>query len=374
MTQTSRPQSGKYSDGYHDAGGYTSEQWARIFSVLFTLNEETEGVVKHLSDMAVTNPSGSVIRVASGAALVRGRLFTNEDQDDPADDSDVDFTVDPPATGSRIDRVVLVQNSTDYDYDGTPDYGAAVLQIPDDTSDYEYGTSFVVASGIPPHACRLALLLGDESSGGAMRALTQDASLIAGDIWMLELARYTIDSAGAITLTDVRDYAPKFTTENLANNAVTPAKIPNRTREVFIPVDSMSAGTIGDVRGIQLPKDVHTWAHSHGAIPLDFAANAELIPVICNPSATSGTGLHAILDCSCALAGNGEVYSTYTAVAFYNAPETPLDTIIFLDAMALTDAAAGDTLGIDFVRLGDLDDSDATFYLRGFILRYTADS
>ena len=164
MTQTSRPQSGKYSDGYHDAGGYTSEQWARIFSILFTLNEETEGVVKHLSDLAVTNPSGSVIRVASGAALVRGRLFTNEDQDDPADDSDVDFTVDPPATGSRTDRVVLVQNSTDYDYDGTPDYGAAVLQIPDDTTDYEYGTSFVVASGIPPRTCRLALLQGGQQS------------------------------------------------------------------------------------------------------------------------------------------------------------------------------------------------------------------
>ena len=374
MTQTSRPQSGKYTDGYHDAGGYTSEQWARIFSILLTLNEQTGGVVKHLSDMAVTNPSGTVIRVASGAALVRGRLFINEDQDNPAASSNVDFTVDPPATGSRIDRVVLVQNNTDYDYDGTPDYGEAVLQIPDDTSDYEYGTSFVVASGIPPHTCRLALLLGDESSGGAMRALTQDASLIAGDIWMLELARYTINSAGAITLTDMRDYAPKFTTENLANNAVTPAKIPNRTREVFIPVDPVSAGAIGDMVGIQLPKDVRTWTNSHGAIPLDFAANAKLIPVICNPNATSGAGVHAIFDCTYTFAGEGEAYNTHIAVTAYNAPETPLDTIIFLDAIALTDAAAGDTLGITFARLGDMDDSDSTFYLRGFILRYTADS
>jgi len=374
MTQTSRPQSGKYSDGYHDAGGYTSEQWARIFSILLTLNEQTEGVVKHLSDLAVTNPLDTVIRVASGAALVRGRPFTNEDQDDPADDSDVDFTVDPPATGSRIDRVVLVQNSTDYDYDGTPDYGAAVLQIPDDTSDYEYGTSFVVASGIPPHACRLALLLGDESSGGAMRALTQDASLIAGDIWMLELARYTIDSAGAITLTDMRDYAPKFTTENLADNAVTSDKIANRTREIFIPVGPGNEVS-SNARGATLPKDIGTWTYSFSAIPLDFVADAYFIPVICNPSATSGTGAYARFVCNCMLADNGEIYQTHQDGKTYsNVPETPIDTVVFLDAIALPNAVAGDTLGITFARMGDWDTSDSTFYLRGFILRYTADS
>jgi len=424
MTQTSRPQGGKYTDGYHDAGGYTSEQWARIFSILLTLNEQTEGVVKHLSDLAVTNPSGTVIRVASGAALVRGRLFINEDQSNPANSSNVDFTVDPPATGSRTDRVVLVQNNTDYDYDGTPDYGAAVLQIPDDTSDYEYGTSFVAASGIPPHTCRLALLLGNESSGGAMRALTQDASLIAGDIWMLELARYTINSAGAITLTDMRDYAPKFTTENLASNAVTsgkiannavtsdkiagsavtsdkiannavtsdkiagsavtsdkiadnavtPAKIANRTRSVFIPVDSGDAGFIGDQRGIHLPKDVETQVYGHGIIPRDFAMNAELVPVICNPSATSGAGLSTILECLCVLAGDSEEYDTHTKSTIYYPQETPLDTITFLAALPLPNAAAGDTLGIVFKRRGNIDSSDATFYLRGFILRYAADS
>ncbi len=364
MTQTSRPQSGKYTDGYHDAGGYTSEQWARIFSILLTLNEETEGVVKHLSDLAVTNPSGSVIRVASGAALVRGRLFTNEDQDDPADDSDVDFTVDPPATGSRTDRVVLVQNNTDYDYDGTPDYGAAVLQIPDDMSDYEYGTSFFVASGIPPHTCRLALLLGDESSGGAMRALTQDASLIAGDIWMLELARYTINGAGTITLTDMRDYAPKFTTENLAN----------RTREAFISAMPRDAGTTITNKGIPLPESASTWAFGCGAIPLDFAADAHLIPVVCTPNATSGAGLYATFDCVCILAGDGEVVNAHQEVASYDVPETPLDTTVFLDPLALPDATAGDILGIAFGRQSGTGTSNATFYLRGFILRYTADS
>lgn len=373
MTQTSRPQSGKYSDGYHDAGGYTSEQWARIFSILFTLNEETEGVVKHLSDLAVTNPLDTVIRVASGAALVRGRLFVNEDQGDPAEDSNVDFTVDPPATGSRIDRVVLVQNSTDYDYDGTPDYGAAVLQIPDDTSDYEYGTSFVVASGIPPHACRLALLLGDESSGGAMRALTQDASLIAGDIWMLELARYTIDSAGAITLTDMRDYAPKFTTENLEDDAVTPAKIPNRTREIFLPAH----GTPTDNRGLEAPYTADTDVDLYGIIPQDFVADAEIVPVICNPGSSTPGGGQALFNCWVYTAADGEHHMTHlSASGDILVDETPNSYITFLDPIALSPVTINDTIAVHISRAGTnpLDTSEKSFYIRGVILRYTADS
>ena len=395
MTQVSRPQGGKYTDGYHDAGGYTSEQWARIFSILFTLNEETEGVVKHLSDLAVTNPLDTVIRVASGAALVRGRLFINEDQDNPASSSNVDFTVDPPATGSRIDRVVLVQNNTDYDYDGTPDYSAAVLQIPDDTSDYEYGTSFVVASGIPPHTCRLALLLGDESSGGAMRALTQDASVIAGDIWMLELARYTINSAGAITLTDVRDYAPKFTTENLeddtitaakiaddavttdaiADSAVTPAKIANRTREVFLPASMVKGPGVLDIdadqRGVEAVYNATTTAYLFGVIPQDFVSDAEIVPVICRPS-TSAPGT-AGFEYGAWLAANGETAATHSYTDDTLIFDYPVDTIVLLPALDLPDAAAGDTLGV-YVSRVIAGDSWKSFYIRGAILRYTADS
>ena len=363
MTQVSRPQGGKYTDGYHDAGGYTSEQWARIFSILFTLNEETEGVVKHLSDLAVTNPLDTVIRVASGAALVRGRLFINEDQDNPASSSNVDFTVDPPATGLRIDRVVLVQNNTDYDYDGTPDYSAAVLQIPDDTSDYEYGTSFVVASGIPPHTCRLALLLGDESSGGAMRVLTQDASVIAGDIWMLELARYTINSAGAITLTDMRDYAPKFTTENLAN----------RTREIFLPAH----GTPTDNRGLEAPYTANTDVCLYGIIPQDFVADAEIVPVICNPGSSTPGGGQALFNCWVYTAADGEHHMThFSASGDILVDETPNSYITFLDPIALSPVTINDTIAVHISRVGinPLDTSEKSFYIRGFILRYTADS
>jgi len=419
MTQTSRPQSGKYTDGYHDAGGYTSEQWARIFSILLTLNEQTEGVVKHLSDMAVTNPSGTVIRVASGAALVRGRLFINEDQDNPAASSNVDFTVDPPATGSRIDRVVLVQNNTDYDYDGTPDYGAAVLQIPDDTSDYEYGTSFVAASGIPPHTCRLALLLGDESSGGAMRALTQDASLIAGDIWMLELARYTIDSAGAITLTDMRDYAPKFTTENLASsavtsgkiannavtsdkiagsavtsdkiadnavtsdkiasNAVTPAKIANRTREVFfpaVPETFSAAGTVADLRGVSLLHNATVSATCYGTVPLDFVSNPELVAVLCKPASATAPDAEAYMRGYYSLASDGDTFAPPSAIPPFLVSETTLNTIYYQDLDFGSIPTPGDSLSVSITRIFDhpSDTSNQNFYMRGVIFRYTADS
>jgi len=416
MTQTSRPQGGKYTDGYHDAGGYTSEQWARIFSILLTLNEQTEGVVKHLSDLAVTNPSGTVIRVASGAALVRGRLFINEDQSNPANSSNVDFTVDPPATGSRTDRVVLVQNNTDYDYDGTPDYGAAVLQIPDDTSDYEYGTSFVAASGIPPHTCRLALLLGNESSGGAMRALTQDASLIAGDIWMLELARYTINSAGAITLTDMRDYAPKFTTENLASNAVTsgkiasnavtsgkiannavtsdkiannavtsdkiagsavtsdkiadnavtsdkiasnavtPAKIANRTREVFFPAAPetfSAAGTVADLRGVSLLRNATVSATCYGMVPLDFVSNPKLVAVLCKPASATAPDAKAYMQGYYSLASDGDTFAPPSPIPPFLVSETTLNTIYYQDLDFSSIPTPGDSLSVSITRIFD---------------------
>jgi len=163
-------------------------------------------------------------------------------------------------------------------------------------------------------------------------------------------------------------------TAQLANNAVTPAKIPNRTREIFIPAMPRDAGTTITSGGIPMPESASTWAFGCGAIPLDFAAGAYLIPVVCTPNATSGTGLYATLDCVCILAGDGEVVNAHQEVASYDVPETPLDTTVFLDPLALPDATAGDILGIAFGRQSGTGTSNATFYLRGFILRYTADS
>lgn len=365
MTQISRPQNGRLIDGWPDSGGYTSAQWAHIFSVLLTQDETTQGVAHYLSSLAVTNPPGLTIRVASGAALVRGRLFANEDQDDPANASNVDFTVVPPAAGSRTDRVVLVQNSTDYDYDGTPDYGESALQIPDDTTDYEYGTSFVTASGIPPRTCRLALLLGDEDSGGAARDLTQDVSLIAGDIWMLELAHYTISSGGVISaLTDVRDYVPK---------------LPPRTREVFfpaVPETFSAAGTVADLRGVSLLRNATVSATCYGMVPLDFVSNPKLVAVLCKPASATAPDAKAYMQGYYSLASDGDTFAPPSSIPPFLVSETTLNTIYYQDLDFGSVPTPGDSLSVSIARIFDhpSDTSDQNFYMRGVIFRYTADS
>jgi len=188
MTQISRPQQGRQIT-YPDAGGYTANQWARLLN-LQVRNEADHGVFYAIHDaLEVTNPSGVTIRVAAGGALVRGHGFLNEDTTTPSGTSNVDFTPSTPAA-SRTDTVVLVQNNTDNAYDGTPDYGAAVLEFPTALTDYGG------LSSVPAHSCRLAILTGVD--GGAARALTQDIA-VAGDIWMLELATYDISSVPVVS-------------------------------------------------------------------------------------------------------------------------------------------------------------------------------
>jgi len=218
MTQISRPQQGRQAT-YGDAGGYTAAQWAQIES-LQVQDRTTQGVYNYLDAMEVTNPSGTTIRVASGAALVNGHYGLNVDLTDPSVASNVDFAVVYPVVGNRIDKVILVQNNTDDAYTGLTDYGGAVLFFPTVLTDYGGLES------VPARSCRLAILTGVD--GGAARDLVQDPA-VTGDIWMLEIARYTIKTILSvlplIILTDMRDYAPKVDTNNIEDNAVDDTKV-----------------------------------------------------------------------------------------------------------------------------------------------------
>ena len=218
MTQISRPQQGRQAT-YADAGGYTAPQWAQIES-LQVQDRTTQGVYNYLDAMEVTNPIGTTIRVASGAALVNGHYSLNVDLTDPSVASNMDFTVVYPVVGNRIDKVILVQNNTDDAYTGLTDYGGAVLFFPTVLTDYGGLES------VPARSCRLAILTGVD--GGAARDLVQDPA-VTGDIWMLEIARFTIKTVGSmvphIILTDMRDYAPKVDTNNIEDNAVDDTKV-----------------------------------------------------------------------------------------------------------------------------------------------------
>jgi len=402
--------------GDQQAVGYTQAQWSTACAILAAASG-FEGVAPgYGNELAATDAGGGDIEIDTGGAVVDGKWYDST--------SAVTVNIPTPAAGNeRIDRIVarctwagfivritriagiaapipvapaITQTSgAIYDIalwqaritdggvialtdertwagakvDGvTLQSVAGVLSIADDGVD----TAQLADNAVTSDKIANNAVTSDKIAGSAVTSDKIANNAVTSD----KIANNAVTSdkiaGSAVTSDKIADNA--VTSDKIASNAVTPAKIANRTREVFIPVDSGDAGFIGDQRGIHLPKDVETQVYGHGIIPRDFAMNAELVPVICKPSATSGAGLSTILECLCVLAGNSEEYDTHTKSTIYYPQETPLDTITFLAALPLPNAATGDTLGIVFKRRGNTDSSDATFYLRGFILRYTADS
>jgi len=182
MTQASRPV-GQHTDNYPngDSGPYSSAQWRALFSTLFTSDPTTQGpLMNYENELAVTNPAGRTIRVATGAAFVNGNLLFN--------DAQVDFTASIPAGSQRYDRIVACLNESASAY-------STSLAFPDTLTDYND------ASSIQAYACRLVLLQGAEG-GGPPSLVQTDAH------YMVPLAQYIISTAGVISsLTDQRTFA-----------------------------------------------------------------------------------------------------------------------------------------------------------------------
>lgn len=363
MTQVSRPQSGRLVDGYVDAGGYTANQWARVYSTLFTVDETTQGVIKHLSDLEVTNPGAPSddISVASGAALVRGHWFVNEDQGNPAAASAVDFIPTTPAA-ARIDRVVLVQNNTDLAYDGTTDYGSAVLEVPADLTDYDG------AASVPAHTCRLAILTG--VAGGAMRALTQDVS-VTGDIWMIEIARYTISDAGVISgLTDYRSFIGGTGTRSVFVPAVAGW---NTTDSASITPAGYNAGGSHSEVGIRLPDAKDACAVGSWAFPEDFDGDLTIQAVGFAEGVASGGNFYGANKLSWGLRG-----VAFYQEAFFPSADPDNDNWFDEGAQALSNTPVpGDTyVTLEYKRYGDTeaatDTSTNALWIKGWYLTYTA--
>ena len=372
--------------GDQQAVGYTQAQWSTACAILAAASG-FEGVAPgYGNELAATDAGGGDIEIDTGGAVVDGKWYDST--------SAVTVNIPTPAAGNeRIDRIVarctwagfIVRITRIAGIAAPIPVAPAITQTSGAIYDIALWQARITDGGV------IALTdertwAGAKVDGVTLQSVAGVLSIADDGVDTAQLADNAVTSdkiannavtsdkiaGSAVTSDKIADNA--VTSDKIASNAVTPAKIANRTREVFIPVDSGDAGFIGDQRGIHLPKDVETQVYGHGIIPRDFAMNAELVPVICKPSATSGAGLSTILECLCVLAGNSEEYDTHTKSTIYYPQETPLDTITFLAALPLPNAATGDTLGIVFKRRGNTDSSDATFYLRGFILRYTADS
>lgn len=137
---------------------YDDDEFSDNWSLLHTYDRTTQGVIDtgnstYSSMLACTNPAGTTIRVANGAALVDGKLYKNT--------ANVDFSVTAPGAGTNYYTIVLQK-----------DFVAQTV--------------------------RLAMLGPDAV---AFPTVTQTD----GTIWEIEIWQITITNVGAITISDVRE-------------------------------------------------------------------------------------------------------------------------------------------------------------------------
>lgn len=164
MTETSRPWSGRTSEGSPgDSGAYSDSQWAQTWATWFGQSQDNRGVLRGvLEELEVTPaaPADSTVIVEPGSALVQGRWYLN--------DADLSVAIASNASGStRIDIVVLEADFT-------------------------------------AQTVRIAVVQGTPAAG--LPALTQ-----TGLIWQIPLAYLTLASGfttiAASAITDLRQYA-----------------------------------------------------------------------------------------------------------------------------------------------------------------------
>lgn len=215
MTQFSRPQAGLFPADGDDCGAYTANEWAAMFMAAnrsggmvvtgaasppglpATAIDPNIGVYyRYLDRLVVTSPGVAQISIAVGAAIVDGRVYTN-------DTAIAATPIIGPAANPRIDRVVIRQNYTAVDYTSV---NAPALIVDLNTA-------------------RIAIISGAEAVGPAAPTLTQDED--RATYWDIPLYQYQIAVGGAITgLTDEREWADVSAFEKIDETVLTaPANI-----------------------------------------------------------------------------------------------------------------------------------------------------
>lgn len=160
-----------------DPGPYSGDQWAERERVIFTGDQYAlQGpLVRYLNELEVTDndaTSDDEVYVDQGAAFVNGHWFHSDEQET--------FSIPAGPVGGRRDRVVLVENNTNATITAPAAAPSLAFILPNDTSEYDQATP-----GVPAYSARLAIVRGT----GALPGIDKDAT-----IYMVELARYTVDN------------------------------------------------------------------------------------------------------------------------------------------------------------------------------------
>lgn len=334
MTEKSWPWStvAGLGDGAAELGEADTREFLAAYFKVQDLTEEgvSKGVGGELEVTGVATP----LSVDTGSGVSYG-LYVNT--------TSVNLAVTTPSLGTTGGRVVLQTN-----WAGT---GGAGLEA----------------------KTRLAVIYSSDGNP-AIPALTQSF----GTTWEISLATFTVTTGGVITVTDDRTFR-KVTgmvgTDELEPDSVTDDKIPNLTRRLFVPVtrawdDTGGAAlqTIKDRRGFALPNAIEAIAYGADVIPNDFDSNLVVIPV-----GVSGANGNLAWGLEVSVAADGQHYGTthnYTDTG--NVDAVLINQIKELSSLSIVAAAIDDHITCTFTRNIASDTIGTNFFIRGFILEYTA--
>ena len=214
-----------------DSGPYTDDQWSDTWRKLLTRDRTLEGVLPdYLNELAVSNPAGVTIRVASGGAAVDGKVYDNT--------ANVDNVGAVPGGGSNFYTVVL---------------------------DKDFVAQTVRVSLLGPNVV-------------APPVVTQ----ADGVTWEIALATVEITSGGVVTVTDVRVYChynTEISTSMIPDDAITTVKILDGAVTAVKLTDGAGSGVDADLLdGVQGADYTNTIAQMNATGNLVLAGAPALMP------------------------------------------------------------------------------------------------
>jgi hypothetical protein len=377
---------GTTNDG---ASTYTQAHLSEFFRVLGACMDNEGVAPAYLNALAPSANGANSVRVATGGALVDGKIYYT--------DANVDTAITSAVGGgnTRIDRLVLRAVWADHTVrvtriagtDAASPSAPAITQSAGTTYDIKLAQVLVDTAGTItitdervfayPGAMALANSVaysGVNAAGTAIKPLltinssNQVAIITAGAGFKI------IDNAQTTVLVEVSE-AGALT---FAGSGITAANIANRTRKFLLaPTTGENSGVLAITAdgGFPMPDGEASTCYARFFVPSDFASGLKVTPVITNASVANG-----VLNLSLTIryGAIGETYTNHNdspAAVDFSAPTINVLALVSTLETTLASVAAADYVALSFVRNGTAgtDTSTNTIRFYGWIVEYTAD-
>lgn len=288
----------------HQVTEYTEALMALAMEIIAACHGDDGVAPDYLNELEPTDGGANTVDVDTGAGLVEGFWYYNSASEAVTINS-------APGGTTRFDRVELIH------------------------------------TGTPTFTVELTVNEGD--------AVNPPAATAGG----ITVCTVEVDDAGAVTVTDARDFA-----------YISNSKIINRTRKLFVPALHNTTSARADV-GVLLADGAADSANGFFTAPADFVSTCT-VKAIVHPAGTGNLYCRNYADYGAA----GESAGTHSADTGTSAVAVTNGQYSEVQSVSLASLAAGDYVILTFYRTGGdvLDTVGANVYITGFLVSYTADS